>query len=197
MLFRTAVCVVALASLPLTVGCMGIPAVYAYPKISYFPATDLNAGGTEVQAFLVKTTCAWRQPCPGPENFPRHEVSRLSLSADAHTVSHTSVSIEAFMGTLGPLCYGSGLEHYSKIVLYRPGYDLVVLQPWESKKTIDWKPATSIAAQARAVDDLVAAVPFSPEQQREKLFVAEEYERLARMSEDSEKLRQKTEYSRM
>ena len=73
MLFRTAVCVAALASLSLTVGCMGIPAVYAYPKISYFPATDLNSGGAEVEAFLVKTTCAWRQPCPGPENFPQQK----------------------------------------------------------------------------------------------------------------------------
>ena len=48
MLFRTAVCVAALASLSLTVGCTGIPAIYAYPKINYFPATDLNAGGAEV-----------------------------------------------------------------------------------------------------------------------------------------------------
>ena len=50
MLVRMAACVVALASLPLTVGCMGIPAVYAYPKISYFPSTDLNAAGTNAEA---------------------------------------------------------------------------------------------------------------------------------------------------
>ena len=191
MLFRTTVYVAALASLSLTAGCTGIPAVYAYPKIAHFPATDLNAGGAEVQAFLVKTTCPWRQPLPGPENLPRHEVTRLPVSTDSHTVSHTSVSVEAFAGTLGPLCYGSGLEHESKIVLYRPGYDLVVIQSWERRKTIDWKPAVSIAAQERAVDDLVSAAPFSPAQRRENSFVADEYERLAGMSEDGDQLRAK------
>jgi hypothetical protein len=101
------------------------------------------------------------------------------------------VSVEAFFGTLGPLCYGSGLEHESKIVLYRPGYDLVVIQPWERRKTIDWKPAVSIAAQERAVDDLISAAPFSPAQRRENLLVADEYARLARLSEDGDRLRTK------
>lgn len=194
---RTTLYVVALATLSFTTGCTGIPAAYVYPKISHFPATDLNASGTDVEAFLVKTTCSWHQPCPGPANVPRQEVTRIPLSADAHTVSHTSLSLEAFIGTLGPLCYGSGLEHSLKIVLYRPGYELVVLNPWEIRKAIDWKPATSIAAQEQAVDGLVAAAPFSPTQRRENLFVAEEYARLARMSENNEPLRRKAEQFRL
>ena len=147
MLFRTAVFVAALASLSLTVGCTGHPCGLRISEDQLLPSHGSERRWNRGQGFLVKTTCAWRQPCPGPENFPQQEVTRLPVSTDVHTVSHTSVSVEAFIGTLGPLCYGSGLEHHSEIVLYRPGYDLVVIQPWEWRKTIDWKPAYGIAAQ--------------------------------------------------
>ncbi len=156
MLFRLAICVAALGSLSLS-GCLGVPAAYAYPKISYFPATQLNANDGEVEAFLVKTTCAWHQPSPFAQNGPRREVTRLPLSADSNTISHTSVSVEAFIGKLGALCYGRGLEHDSKIVLYRPGYELIEIQPWEKRKTINWKQALDPEVPERAKDDLVAA----------------------------------------
>jgi hypothetical protein len=163
--FRAAVCLVAVASLSLTAGCLGIPAVYAYPKISHFPATDLNAGGTEVEAFLVKKTKVFQDPpCRLTE---REEVTRLSLPADSNSVSHTSVTFEAFAGFLGPICYGSHVWHELEIVLYRPGYERVVIRPWERGKTIDWKPAASIAV------------------------VADECGGLAGMSDDCERLRTK------
>ena len=147
---RMAVLVVAAASLSLTAGCLGIPAIYAYPKISHFPATEINAGGTEVEAFLVKTTRAYQYL---PLHVDWHqEVTHLPLFVNSSSISHTSVTLEAFAGTLGPLCSGSEIEHKLKIVLYGPGYELVVLQPWE-KKAIDWKPAQSIAARERTLTD--------------------------------------------
>jgi hypothetical protein len=189
-----AVLVVAAASLSLTAGCTGIPAIYAYPKISHFPATEINAGGTEVEAFLVKTTRAYQYL---PLHVDWHqEVTHLPLFVNSSSISHTSVTLEAFAGTLGPLCYGSEIEHKLKIVLYRPGYELVVLQPWE-KKAIDWKPASSIAAQEHALDKLAEEAPFSKDQRRENLFVANEYARLASMSEDGERLRGKAASFRM
>ena len=142
-------------------------------------------------AFLVKTTRDWEEPGPHPENLLRYEVTSLPVSTDSHLTSHTTVSVEGFVGTLGPLCYGSGWKHYSGIVLYRPGYDLVLIEPWERRKTIDWKPAVSIAAQVKAVDDLASPSPFSRAQRRENLFVADEYERLARLSDDGEQLRKR------
>jgi hypothetical protein len=194
MQIRTTVCVVVLVCLPLTVGCLGIPAIYAYPKISYFPSTDLNASGTSAEAFLVKRTCETGWPVRPP--VIQYEVTRLPLTSNSQYDHKVSVNLESFAGTLGPLSYGNGVSHSLQIVLYRPGYNLVVIHPWEWTNTIEWTRAESIAAQEKAIDDLVEAAPFSPTQQRENLLVASEYARLAPMSDDCERLLHKAEQFR-
>jgi hypothetical protein len=185
------VCILALVCLPMTVGCLGIPAIYAYPKISYFPSTDLKAVGPDAEVFLVKRTCDTGWPSRLPEI--EYVVIHLPVTPDSHFDRQVSVNWESFAGTLGPLCYGNGVSHSLEIVLYRRGYNLVVIEPWEWKDTIEWKPAESIAAQEKAIDDLVAAAPFALYQQRENQFVADEYARLAEMSDDRERLLHKAE----
>jgi hypothetical protein len=48
-------------------------------------------------------------------------------------------------------------RHVVLIHLYRPGYELVEIAPWEKLDAIAWKKAANLSAQEKAVDELLSA----------------------------------------
>jgi hypothetical protein len=73
-------------------------------------------------------------------------------------------------------------NHSVVLRLYRPGYQLVEIQSWETVNAIAWKPALDWLAKRQAIEALVRfAGPgsLSPANRAAILFAASEYERLA------------------
>ena len=75
--------------------------------------------------------------------------------------------------------------------LYRPGYDLVEIGPWEGTNRVEWKPTADLLAQKNAIDTLFPgkqeAGSTSKTHREALLFGASEYERLAQLPCSDEK----------
>jgi hypothetical protein len=59
------------------------------------------------------------------------------------------------------LNYNVGHIHSTRLRLYRPGYQLVELDSWALADHVVWKGATGVAAQEKAIDDLMTVTSLS------------------------------------
>jgi hypothetical protein len=183
-----AVCFVCLLS---SSGCV-IP--YAFPKLDYTRALQLDAPPTEVHVFRVDKT---QITTPYPVNI-RERLSQISAGSNGKVAAQFKPSLRSgiymFMVALN---YDFGSGKYLALRAYRPGYELVEIESLEKVEQIHWTPAKDWAAQEQAVDSLLPdphhesrgsclqqEVGSSSAAHRQALlFGAAEYDRLAQIAE--------------
>jgi hypothetical protein len=101
------------------------------------------------------------------------------------------------------------VRHVVRLRLYRPGFETIELTPQDQVEVVAWKQASDLAAEAKAVDDLLHTdsrrvflsnedkppsvciehiLPGSASEGHRKalLFAASEYERLAGLAKDEQ-----------
>lgn len=178
---RLLVCgVVALAS-----GCL-LP--YAYPKLDYVPGTGVGADGPVVHAFRVDATL---------DQIDIGEQGTFKLRAigpleKGRLPGQFGASLErGYYVAGGAINYNVGRRHDTRVRLYREGYELVEIPAWGWPGSIVWTRATDLAAQEKAVDDLVRppkgaermkTVTQHSDEEPAAHFVKWEYNRLAALA---------------
>jgi hypothetical protein len=184
---------------------------YVYPKLDYVPSCDVGSMVTDLHAFRVDVT-ADRGLMTGERG--NHIITELTSRAGGNIPPQTRLTVECGFGFFASLIDMSlGRLHATRVRLYRPGYSLIELKPWEIREKVRWEPAPDPVAQEKAIDDLLdrpvisptsATGPqkkrehplptISPETTRVFVFAAAEYERVAALAPtpaDSARLRDK------
>src|SRR4029077_15165283 len=141
---------VALAFLSCLSGCL-VP--YAYPKISWTPSVSVRANPEEVRAFRVDVT----GDVVDIGESDRYTLSPITPISGDREPSQARISLEYGYYVVGiALNYPVHHGHSTLLRLYRPGYQLVEIKSWEFPGKIAWIPAPDLAAQEKAVDDLLS-----------------------------------------
>jgi hypothetical protein len=159
----------------------GMP--YAYPTLDYVARMPVNAPADEVYAFRVDRV---REQSYAPERVEKLHRSVVTPLARLPTVGPVVRPAYCY-GIIGQVLWwpwGTHVERNVRVVLYRRGYRVVVLLPWESPEAVRWEPAPSLADQGHAVQVLQTELSADPSTAggREALrFTAEECERMARL----------------
>jgi hypothetical protein len=181
----------------LTTGCM-LP--YAYPQISTIDSLDLVRQSSDMHAFRVDAD-GWM--ADAGVDMKDYRLSSIKLDSEGRLPSQMDFNLEYGLYIVGPLNYAVGSTHWTQVRLYRRGYQLIEVMPDKRPARMEWKPAIGVAAQEKAVDNLLwppANERFPHSLQRDKdntwpgslvspgslaskhrealLFAAEEYERL-------------------
>ena len=208
------VCSMGLICLP-SAGCLHVP--FYVPEFSSVPAvnpgcdTGVNSlsnrwpSKDNLHAFRVDVTQTMElKEGGGPnytvrgENFEKFELTQIEPSS-GKTPSQFAVSAASGWCYVGFWNYCSSYTSHSIAVrLYRPGYETIELKPGQPASALHWHEAAGLAAQEKAVDELLGVSPLeridakSSLQQRRLesgtksaahrealLFAAREYERLA------------------
>jgi hypothetical protein len=181
-------------------GCMQVP--YFLPEINYAPGVDAKCKPDEVHAFRVDVTQKaeineGRDAVSG-KLVEYQQLSRISTSADGATSAQLGVAFASGWRYVGFYNFtSSSTEHGVTLRFYRRGYETIAFRPGEGMRELDWKRATDLESQIKAVDDLMRGPAPGKSQKitakqvlepgtksaahREALvFGATEYERLAR-----------------
>jgi hypothetical protein len=138
-----------IAPFMLTMGC--IP--YVYPKLSYVPGTELGQEASQVYAFRVdaetELTIIGRS---------EYKLTEIASRADGTLPAQLQATLEIGVAHLPHWNYFSGgCVHETLVRLYRPGYRLIELRPWESTDSIRWQPAPDWQSQKHALIGLIAS----------------------------------------
>ncbi len=172
---------------------------YAVPRVDYTPAVTLDAPTEEVRVFCVDMA-SWRKV--GVWQYER--LSELSVTNTDATAAQVKPSL-----THGVFIFAGALNHHIKfdysvaLRVYRPGFELAEIEPWERAKQINWIPAPELDAQDAVLDRLFpldlddlddrddwddwSVLPYrnvglgseSTAHRKALLFGADEYDRLA------------------
>jgi hypothetical protein len=172
--------IVCIVCMPAVAGCIFPYCVY--PKLDYTPSAKLDAPVDDVRAFRVDITTETSV------GFGGGGVQRLTQIPVTNT-EDVSAQIKPSV-SYGFVVIGVALNHithtsYSMAVrVYRPGFELAEIKPWQRVQRLAWKAAPDLDAQENALDNLFPT--FSLERGSKDaahrdamLFGAAEYERLA------------------
>lgn len=181
-------------------GCMQVP--YVLPEINYAPGVDAKCKPDEVHAFRVDVTQRaeineGRDAVSG-KLVEYEQLSRIRTSTDGSTSAQVGVTFASGWRYVGFYNFtSSSTEHGVTLRFYRRGYETIAFKPGEGMRELDWKRASDLESQIKAVDDLMRGPAPRKSQSitakqvlepgtksaahREALlFGATEYERLAR-----------------
>jgi hypothetical protein len=141
------------ACLPLgtlcSTGCM-LP--YAYPNLAYVPGCDFGTQATDCHVFRVDVSV--HEDDVGEEG--QYSIVEVERRSDGTIPPQLRLSIDRGYYVLGGATnFNVGWLHATRVRLYRPGYQLIELAPWESTDRLAWKPAKDWAEQEKAIDELV------------------------------------------
>jgi hypothetical protein len=142
------------ALLPLLAGCF-VPIPYGYPHVSYIPSAHVTGPSDEVRAFRLDITAdlSCIDFCRGDS----YTFRQIAVLPGGRIPSQARFTCDyGFLWNCVALSYHKHLSHTTRVRCYRPGYRTVELRSWESPPEVVWKPASDLAGQEQAVDDLVA-----------------------------------------
>ncbi len=143
----------ALLTLPAT-GCLGFAIPYgAYPTLGVTPAVSVADCRDEVHVFrrdisLCQAGLATSEvPCVT-------SVSALDLESDGAVAPQLRAGLATWLYVFSVARnHGHACTERCTVdvALYRPGYETIIVQPWEFDRPLQWKPATTPHAQLAAV----------------------------------------------
>jgi hypothetical protein len=137
----------------LMAGC--IPIGYAYPTVSYIPATPVSAPTDEVHAFRVDVADDDNSPEFAEDD--EYVLQRLPLEKDGRFDSQVKVSVDyGWFWNWIAYVYDEYTHHTLMVRLYRPGYHTIEIESWQKTGKVEWQPAKSLDEQEKAIDDLLS-----------------------------------------
>jgi hypothetical protein len=147
------------ALLPVCTGCL----YYAYPTVTHTPELTVENKDGSVHAFRIDIDRKERTPLP-----PITQYALIKIPLDSRGLIPSQLEVAPATGVYNPLGVVDGQPHernqYTIFVrAYRPGWRTIEVRAWEKSRELNWLPAPDIAAQEKAVDDLLA-VPTPPDQ---------------------------------
>jgi hypothetical protein len=186
--------IVAAACVPIfLVACIA----FRYPAVRHVPGVDLPDPIVGLRCFRVDVDTS-RSDGEVDLEDKSFLLRELPIPANGHVRGQTLLTTDfAYFGVGG----AETDRHVVLIHLYRPGFELIEIAPWEKLNPVVWKKAADLSAQQKAVDDLLSArfaapktgwkarqrfasfqlasAKNHPEHKKALLFAIDEYERLA------------------
>ena len=152
------------------------------PCVNFVPAAHVASSDDSVYAFRIDTREATPY-FPGPLQ-QTHQLTQIPIDTGGDVPAQLRLSCtRGFLAFFVALNYCTWHQDTISVRLYRPGYEIVELKSWALFHEIQWKPAETIEAQSKAIDDLVAGNlelgGVAKEHREALLFAAKEYKRLA------------------
>ena len=152
------------------------------PCVNFVPAAHVASSDDSVYAFRIDTREATPY-FPGPLQ-QTHQLTQIPIDTGGDVPAQLRLSCtRGFLAFFVALNYCTWHQDTISVRLYRPGYEIVELKSWALFHEIQWKPAETIEAQSKAIDDLVAGElelgGVAKEHREALLFAAKEYKRLA------------------
>jgi hypothetical protein len=126
---------------------------YAYPKLEHTPSVKLDSAPGEVHAFRVDRSRSIVDAGATVSESLREVPIRDANEIQAETKPSATYGI-AVVGFA--LNYLIQRDHTVEVRLHRPGFESVVIRPWEHVDQVQWKPAVDFAAQEQALDGLLS-----------------------------------------
>jgi hypothetical protein len=205
------------ASCMLASGCFVIPV--SYPKWSFLPGFENSSELSGCRVFRMDSSVTHTE---NHGDFGEYTLTEVLPDSDGGIPARTRFSLDKKYIVVG-LVEGFhlvGEAHRMLLRLYRPGYELVELESWQTIDQVQWRPAKDWASQEKAIDGLLNGPPptyagerslwnyqdktfhhlpkladSAAQAARPFFFAATEYERVATLAptpEDSARLRDKS-----
>jgi hypothetical protein len=148
-------CFAALAAACAT-GCLG---GYAYPEFSYVLPVQLPERGDGIRAFRVDVVQVMDSIYHADDKCV---LRPIAISPTGSVAGQAKVSLETAWGVLMliPTEWNHHCWHAMRVRLYRPGYQTVEIEPWQSVDQVRWQAAADWQSQEKAVDDLIGSCHF-------------------------------------
>ncbi|HEV3438361.1 MAG TPA: hypothetical protein VG122_13435 [Gemmata sp.] len=199
--------------LPLGILCLsGCLLPYAYPNLDCILGCDLDLKMPDCRVFRVDV----RAHQADLQEDGEYTVVEIPRRSDGSFPPQFGLSVNRGVYVVGvALNYNIGCLHSTRVRIYRPGYQAIELEPWDSTEKVQWYPTTNWIEQEKAIDALlklpVVGIPpvivnHTPpcdagyiSTKATDLFAAAEYERVASLAptpEDAVRLRQQAEQLR-
>jgi hypothetical protein len=137
-------------------GCLG---GYAYPQLSYVPPVQLPDAGDEIHAFRMDVVQVMEDIYHAEDKCV---LRTIPISPTGAVAGQAKVSLETAWGVmmLIPSEWNHHCWHAMRVRLYRPGFQTVEIEPWQSVAQVRWQAACDWQSQEKAVDDLIASCHF-------------------------------------
>jgi hypothetical protein len=147
---RSLVVVVLAAACPSLTGCFS---GWAYPSVSVVPPVAFAPVNEEVRAFRVDV-----KDDVFALDVGEHDHYELSeIKGAEQYLPQVKLALDHGWYMFGvALSFGQHTQYTVKVRLYRPGYQTGEINSWELGKTVEWKPAATVADQEAAIDALVS-----------------------------------------
>ena len=146
--------------LPQCTGCL----YYAYPTVAHTPELVIDNHDGGAHAFRVDIDRTERKPAATATEYT---LSRIPI--DTSGLVPSQLEVASASGVYNPLGIGDVKEHERSVYtmairLYRPGSQTMEVKEWDKSRPLQWLPAPDLAAQEKAIDDLLAdpATPQRP-----------------------------------
>src|SRR5262249_1061302 len=97
--------------------------------------------------------------CTGPCSEDTYVLKAVPLSVPGQVPSQIKVAFDYGLFFAAGCVVPCGWEHWQhpmRVRLYRPGWETVEIQSWDLAPQMSWKEAADLAAQEKAVDDLLS-----------------------------------------
>jgi hypothetical protein len=140
--------------LPNCTGCVA----FAYPTLAHVPELTVPNPDGSVHAFRVDVDTT-----VGANTKTQYTLSRIPI--DARGLIPSQLELAPATGVYNPFGITGVAEersNYTMLVrVYRPGYRTIEVQAWDKSRELMWLPAADLAAQEKAIDDLLAVPGWS------------------------------------
>ncbi len=137
--------------LPHCTGCMA----YAYPTLVHVPELAVPNPDGSVHAFRVDIDTTTTAP-----NTVKTQYTLSRIPIDARGLIPSQLELAPATGVYNPFNITGVNEEKSTYTMlvraYRPGYRTIEVPAWDKSRELMWLPAADLAAQEKAVDDLLA-----------------------------------------
>jgi hypothetical protein len=182
-------------------GCLQVP--FCIPELNYAPSVDAHCPRDEIRVFRVDVTQSMeitesRSGALHGTTVEAEELTRVHVGEDGTTLPQMGLACAygwRIVGFRNELTSLTG--HALGLRFYRPGFETIVVKPGQAPGELEWKQATDLIAEVKAIDDLVGIAPLkstskatmrhvlhpgrkSSAQREALLFAAGEYERLTK-----------------
>jgi hypothetical protein len=145
----------------LLLNCTGC-VTYAYPTLVHVPELAVPNPDGSVHAFRVDIDTTTTAP-----NSVKTQYTLSRIPIDARGLIPSQLELAPTTGVYNPFGVPGIAEEKSTYTMvmraYRPGYRTIEVQAWDKSRELMWLPAADLAAQEKAVDDLLA-MPGGAEQ---------------------------------
>lgn len=137
--------------LPNCTGCVA----FAYPTLVHVPELAVPNPDGSVHAFRVDVDTTTTAP-----NAVKTQYTLSRIPIDARGLIPSQLELAPATGVYNPFGVPGVAEERSNYTMlvraYRPGYRTIEVQAWEKSRELMWLPAADLAAQEKAIDDLLA-----------------------------------------